>query len=319
MRKSIGVSKAHAKVILGGEHSVVHGHPAIAMPMPLTVNTIARLTETEFSLSTNLIKGSESQSPNALEGYFQMLRFLKKSLKETRNSAISVYSKIPVASGLGSSAAVAHAIAKSYMALLGVKDDTPLIFEAVHIAETYAHGNASGLDMLATHHESPIVFQKKDHDRAIKILSLGDVFHFVVALTGIAVSTKVVVEKVNGAMAKEPFKKNALMARFSEVVKQMEGHLSNGDALGLGGAMLENQTYLQQLGVSSDPLEHLINAAMRSGALGAKLTGKGVGGAVIALCKDEEHSAYVLQQLLKSGAVDGYAFQLDNRMNGGLS
>ena len=308
--KIIGKGESHAKIILGGEHSVVHEKPAIVLPVPLIVKASTSLLEKSENIEKNIItiysriyQGTSTNPPKQLKGYFHMVRLIQKQLgivKHQRGIHIDVESDIPIGTGLGSSAAVANAIARSVYDFYNHVINEKELYTIVELAETYAHGNPSGLDMLGTSLSQPIQFLKSSSYTKCKVENLWPKkpLTFLIFLSGKSIETKEVVEKVGMFFKDFPEKKEPLLHSFEEIVESMKLYFQEGDGDGLGESMNQNHVLLQQLGVSSNMLDKLVKVALKNGALGAKLTGKGIGGAIIALVKDKENGQRIGEALL---------------------
>ena len=310
--------KAHAKLILGGEHSVVYGTPAVVLPVPLSV--IAKVAKNEESdhtwIRSKLVVGNDREPSSLLDGYFRMIQQIQKLChvpKSDRALNIEIMSDIPIRSGLGSSAAVANAIAIAVFKFYKGNVPKDLLYQVVHIAECYAHGNPSGMDMIATSENTPIVFKRNlsnlNKPFHFKKVPTAGTYYFVTGLTGIEVMTKTVVEKFAQTL-NQNCEDDYLygLYDFDAVVSKMLAALKFGNLKALGEAMNDNHQLLMQYGVSSPALDRLVSTAISSGALGAKLTGKGVGGAMIALCDTLEAANTVKQSLLNQGANKSYGF-----------
>lgn len=315
MIKKIGIGKAHGKIILGGEHSVVHGMPAVVLPLPIKVHAVSKIAleglDVEI-LSKAFPKEGMKNHPE-LEGYVQMVLFIKKSLKCNLPIQVEVFSDIPIQSGLGSSAAVANAIAESVISLLHGGEMLDLKNTAVSLAEKFAHGNPSGLDAVGTHCHRPLLFQKRKPRPLISPLNIQGTFYFVVALSGIYVSTKQVVEHVSAYFSQNALNQKKMLANMSKIVEAMVSALEIGDALALGRWMTENHKALKLMGVSSTPLDEMVNVALAHGALGAKLSGKGIGGAVIALVKNKKEMVHLLNLYSQNGAKHVYPLVVNSK------
>lgn len=315
--------KAHAKLILGGEHSVVYGTPAVVLPVPL--NVMAKVSKNDENnqiwIRSKLVAGHDHEPPSLLEGYFKMIHLIQDRChvpKSERSVFVDLQSDIPIRSGLGSSAAVANAIAKAVVKYYRSNVPKELLYHAVHLAECYAHGNPSGMDMIATSENAPIVFKRNlsnsNKPFQFKKVPITGAYYFVTGLTGIEIPTKIVVEKFAETLNLN--RHNSFsheLHDFDNIVNKMIAALKFGNLKALGEAMIENHHLLRHFGVSSLELDQLVNAAMRSGALGAKLTGKGIGGAMIALCETLESANTVKQSIINQGANKSYGFCITNQ------
>jgi mevalonate kinase len=167
------------------------------------------------------------------------------------------------------------------------------------IAERHAHGNPSGLDAVAVAWGVPVWFQK---GQAPSSIAVGGRFHFVVADTGRQRQTRLAVAAVADRLRETPEAAQRAIAHLGDLAGGCRSALAAGDPLAMGAYMDMAQRELEGLGVSSPELETLIRAARRAQAHGAKLTGAGMGGCVLALAADAEHQTAVAEALHAAGA-----------------
>jgi len=307
-KKAIGES--YSKLILVGEHAVVYGKPAIAMPFPLKVRATVKESKGPIKFKSSLYRGYILEMPNTMRGIEECIKetlnFLKKPIK---NLHITIDSLIPIGRGLGSSAAISIAIVRSLFSFYGQKLSKDILFSLVTVAETYAHGNPSGLDMIASYSEYPIWFKRGKESLTIKI---SEPFYIVVADTGRTGNTRRAVTNVKKRYDLDKSNIQKSLAKIERIAEDSKYALVNGDNNLLGRLMNLNQQELINLGVSDDNLNKLINVAINAGALGAKLTGGGLGGCIIALGRDLEHAQVVADELVKSGAEKSWYFSTEN-------
>jgi mevalonate kinase len=297
-----GSGRAHAKSILLGEHSVVYGTPAIAVPLhalDLTVHARERADE-KIILRSELYTGTAEDAPQRLHPLVTAVHAaLAMTSTAPRGLEVSVESDIPYERGLGSSAAVAAGIARA----IGDLTSTPLGDEAVHdvvmAAETIAHGRSSGLDGRTVASEVPIRF----HAGAITPVPVGAPAVLVLADSGHAGSTAESVGAVRDLRATFPSRVDGLIARLGEIVDESLGHFASGDLGALGALMDEAHALLVELEVSDASLDRLVDAARSAGALGAKVTGGGRGGCVLALAPDAARAGDLETTLRAAGAT----------------
>lgn len=319
-----GFGKAHAKIILGGEHAVVHGSAAIVLPVPIEVNAYTQQGQLGqgVRIESQYFKGSLDAHPAELKGYFLMVEHILMTLGYSILSVdlvISVRSDIPMKSGLGSSAAVANAIATSLYDYYRDAYDQNEIYEAVKVAEKVAHGNPSGLDMLGTSLATPIVYKTigNDFDSPIRWtlepLKMRETLHFVIIISPLKVTTREVVEIVADKFEGAPHLKAMILKDMSELIDDMRLNFIEGRAESLGKNMNRNQVLLSTLGVSSESLDKLIDSAIEEGALGAKLSGKGVGGAIIALAPSSRVADKIADTCLSEGASNAYVLTINGQ------
>lgn len=291
---------AHAKVILLGEHAVVHGGPAIALPVgALRLTAFARRSEGEVQVESSLYTGPLSGLPGTLAAPARALTAtLEHCGRPLQGLTVRVEGEVPSERGLGSSAAVAAAISGAVAQWCGVTLGRDEHFELVQIAERVAHGNPSGLDARAVAAHTPIWF----HRGEVRALSVRPGTHFVIADTGITGNTREAVSDVAALKTAEPERITAIIERIGAHTEAAVAELERGDLVSLGSRMFDTHELLRELTVSSPELDHLVEAARQAGALGAKLTGGGRGGCVLALAASEAEAQTLAQALQVAGA-----------------
>jgi mevalonate kinase len=211
---------------------------------------------------------------------------------------ITVTSTIPIARGLGSGAAVStaitRAVARHFSTELAADEVSRLVYEV----ERLHHGTPSGIDNTVIACERPVYFVRGERPETF---AAGHTLALVIADTGMASSTKEVVDAVRRAWKQSKDSYEDLFDRIGALVQQARQAIERGDLEQVGRIMDENHRLLQEMGVSSPGLDALVEAARRQGALGAKLSGAGRGGNVIALVSPEEGED-LHQELLSAGA-----------------
>lgn len=304
-----GTGQAHAKVILLGEHSVVHGSPAIALPVSdLTVEVTCQIATGDGSIDSALYQGSWDAAPERLGPTLAAARSVltHHGAPDTRLD-LQVRSTIPVERGLGSSAAVAAATVQAVLHLLG-KDttDSASRHELIQVAERVAHGTPSGLDARTVVSDQPLWFQRGD----TAPLQVGAPLSFVIADTGNPSATRIAVAGVHAQHAADAARVDQVFAALDAAVHASRTALAAGSAEELGALMSDAHALLQQLEVSSADLDHLVQVAHDTGALGAKLTGGGRGGCIIALAQDASGAADLAAVLREHGAAAAWPMTL---------
>lgn len=297
----IAVGAAPGKVILFGEHAVVYGRPALAVPV---TQVCATATVEAGAAGEGLIIDAADLGERvslACHGHplaeIARLALAELGLNEP-DWRVSIRSTIPIASGLGSGAAVSAALARALSAAAGQPFAAERVSVIVYEVERLHHGTPSGIDNTVIAYGQPVYFKRGDPPQPFAI---GAAFMLVIGDTGIASPTKVAVGDTRSAWQRETARYEALFDAVAEVVEAAKGAIAAGRADQLGPLMNENQRLLREIGVSSPELERLIDTARAAGAGGAKLSGGGRGGNMIALVT-RETAAGVTDALTASGA-----------------
>ena len=300
----LSTSSAPAKAILVGEHAVVHGQPAIALPL-LQVRAYVDSRVSTLPLKVSAANGmrapffwckDESNSTDPLMKAIELAarHFAVNSLQ----GELVIRSDIPIASGLGSGAAVSAALARGVAALLGLEIAKSDLNAIVYEVEKLHHGTPSGIDNTVVVYERPIYFVK---DRSIDSIDIKRPSILVVADTGVPSPTRAAVADVRVQLERQPGRTQKLFDQIGALVEQARSAIEAGDHWQLGKLMTQNHRLLQALDVSSACLDRLVEAALRGGAYGAKLSGGGRGGNMIALVSPDSEAA-VKRALWTAGA-----------------
>ncbi|WP_417561736.1 mevalonate kinase [Microbacterium sp.] len=293
-------ASAHAKAILLGEHAVVHGGPAISLPVhSLTLTATVTATDRPLWIDSVLYRGPVAAAPQLLAAPITAITAtLERIGVPPAGLAVRIDGEIPAERGLGSSAAVAAAISTAVAAHHGVALDDDTRFALVQAAERVAHGNPSGLDARSVVSPGPMWF-RQGASRPLPSRFAGV---FVIADTGVHGRTREAVTAVGALKAAEPARIDAVLARIDAHTAAAVHDLAADDRTALGQRMSAVHDLLRELTVSSAELDALVAAAHAAGALGAKLTGGGRGGCVLALAADEPQATRVAAALRDAGA-----------------
>lgn len=303
-----GLGRAHAKAILLGEHAVLYGAPAIALPvMELVAEARVTATDGAVQISSELHTGEAGTAPVHLR---PLLTAVGASLERLCPSGVGVTlrltSDIPHGRGLGSSAAVAAAVARAVADLSGRQLLPETLHEIVQEAERVAHGNPSGLDARTVVSGSAIRFKAG----VVSPLEIGRALTFVLADSGASGSTVEAVGGVRTRRLADPVGTDALIEGLAELTEAARADLAVGDTSALGARMDEAHSLLSLLGVSTPALDALVASARRAGAPGAKLTGGGLGGCILALAASREAAAQLADSLRSAGAVNTWTTEV---------
>lgn len=297
----LAVGRSTGKIILMGEHAVVYGQPAIAMPFS-AVEITATVTQQGDALSVtcDFYQGLVHQMPKIWESLKHAIRFSLYRIGAPTDPAIhiEIVSTIPAERGMGSSAAVAVAVARSLFAYYQKDLSDSELWDIVQSSEKIAHGNPSGIDAVTTSGKSPIYFTK---GQPIEPISLQLHAYLVVADTGVTGNTLEAIQDVAALLETKP-EVRQLVEELGNLTRQAKDDLAHDRAELLGQKMSQAHTYLKELGVSDPSLDKLVSLAQAEGALGAKLTGGGRGGCMIALVKTEKEARDLTDKLEEAGA-----------------
>jgi mevalonate kinase len=218
---------------------------------------------------------------------------------------VRITSTIPVAAGLGSGAAVAIAIIRALSEFLGKPLPDERVSALAYEVDKLHHGTPSGIDNTVITYAMPVYFERADRGdvNRVETFSVGTPFTIVIGDTGILSPTSIVVGDVRRSWHEEPQRFNDLFKRVGRIVRSARRAIEKGEIKSLGLLMNENQELLDEMGVSSEELDRLIRTARITGAKGAKLSGGGRGGNMIALVA-KEMVEHVSQALLDAGATN---------------
>jgi len=300
-------SKAPGKIILFGEHAVVYGQPAIAIPVT-RVNATARIFPN--------LDGPEGQiciqAPDiGLEAGLDTLADdhpIAKALNlviqhcappSIPSFALQVTSTIPIAAGMGSGAAVSVAIIRAVASFLGKKLSNGEVSDLAYEVEKIHHGTPSGIDNTIIAYQKPVYFIK---DHPIQFLTTRGATHWVIADTGEKTPTRETVTAVRELYQSDKGTFGQIFEQIGAISRKAQEALATGDLIECGQLMNENQALLTQLTVSCQKLDHLIAAALKAGSPGAKLSGGGRGGQMIAIAQAGQITK-IEEALISAGAV----------------
>lgn len=299
-------ASAPAKIILFGEHAVVYGQPAIAVPLNqlrarVTVQADlaapagrVRIEAPDIGLQANL---DELPAGNPLAAAIQAVGQALQ-IDHFPACTLRISSDIPVASGLGSGAAVSVALLRALAGFLGQPLPDDQVCALAYEIEKLHHGTPSGIDNSVVTYAHPVFFRR---DQPVETFYIARPFTLVIADSGIPSPTRESVGDVRRAWQVDPTHYEQIFAAIGKVVLAARTKIEQGQPEQLGPLMDQNHTLLQEMGVSSPELDRLVLAARQAGALGAKLSGGGRGGNMLALV-DEATVAQVAQALTAAGA-----------------
>jgi mevalonate kinase len=286
-----GLGVAHAKIILIGEHAVVYGHPGIALPFqPLKVK-VTVIPSNDDTIESRFYQGPLSSIPEALSFILIIIDELRTTLNAP-TMHVRIDNQIPESAGLGSSAAISNAIVKAVYDLMDAELSNSALFEKTQIAEKVMHGSPSGIDALVTVSDQAYYFIKGKDPVDLSIHLPG---FLVVADSFIAGKTKEAVKTIS-----QLYLKNMAQADLESIGIMgilMKEAIEKKEIDDVARLMNQTHYHLQTLNVSHPVVDTMISIALNNGAIGAKLTGGGLGGCMIALCETEAIAKNMMEKL----------------------
>ena len=306
-------SSAPGKIILFGEHAVVYGRPALAVPVTQVHVDVDVLDSDRAGIWIDAPSVNLHAELNTLPSDHPLASVIHNFLFLSRTSPpapllkgegrfpdleIRITSTIPVASGLGSGAAVTVALTRA----LSMHLDFPMTDEEVNAfafeIEKLHHGTPSGIDNTVITYAKPVYFIK---GQGIETFNVGIPFTIVIGDTGISAPTKESVGDVRKLWEADQAKWEMVFDRVGMIAKKARTSIERGKRKELGELMNRNHALLQEMTVSSPQLDLLVSTALKAGALGAKMSGGGRGGNMIALVAPEKAES-VSNSLKEAGA-----------------
>ncbi|HET8793348.1 MAG TPA: mevalonate kinase [Nitrososphaeraceae archaeon] len=305
-------ASAPAKIILFGEHFVVYNQPIILASINKRIKIESQITldngntitiETNrFGKKTYQLSILNNNPKKDLNDFFYPIIYILKKIisnnnKKTIGIEIKIDSEIPYGVGLGSSAALSVAAVSSINSLYNKYQNKKDVLELAIETERIIHKNSSGADCVVSMYGGLMYYQK---NKEIRKLKHSNKLNFVIINSGVKHATGNLVSIV------QQFKQNnfEIFHRLSKMVTNIcenaIGELERGNSTNLGKLMNENQTLLEQIGVSNKGISKIIDSSLNYGALGSKITGAGGGGCVLSLIHKEDEESF-LSKMRKCG------------------
>jgi mevalonate kinase len=294
------LASAPGKIILFGEHAVVYGRPALAVPVTQVHADVEVVESSRPGIWIDAPDVDLHAELNALPSDHPIASVIHNFLflwhvSPFPNLAVRISSTIPVASGLGSGAAVTVALTRALASHLHHSMTDEQVNTFAYEIEKLHHGTPSGIDNTVITHASPVYFIKGN---PIETFQVAKPFTIVIGDTGIRAPTKESVGDVRKLWEVNQQKWDVIFDQVGEIARTAREVIEKGDTDHLGRLMDQNHALLQEMTVSSPELDKLVAAARQAGALGAKMSGGGRGGNMIALAPQERANeiSHVLQQ-----------------------
>jgi mevalonate kinase len=278
------MSVGHGKVILFGEHSVVHGRPALALAVERASEVLpapSPVPHTTLHIAPWHVQVDTGDAMNeGREPLQQALKVARAFYDDHVELTLSASIQIPSGAGMGSSAALGVAVLRAMDDARGITRSDDEIYERSLAWERVFHGNPSGVDNAMATHGGMAIFTKGS---PLKRIVPRRKVRLVAGFSGSGSSTKNMVASVARQYEREPERIGKLFDAIAAIVSNGKLALEQGDMRSLGQLMTLNHKLLSALMLSTNVLEEMIAAANEAGALGAKVTGAGGGGCMIAL------------------------------------
>ncbi len=281
---------APGKIILFGEHAVVYGRPAIAVPLTQVRATAAIraarsggivISAPNLGIERNL---ADFEPDDAFSLTVQQVQDAG-GLPRLPDMTITVSSEIPIAAGLGSGAAITAATIRALVRFLNLENlaSDKWVSDLTYEVEKIHHGTPSGIDNTVVAYERPVYFVRQEPQNLVETFDMRKPMRLLVGDTGISSGTKSVVGDVRRSWQENPRRFDALFDGCGELSDAARAAIEAGDDEEIGRLMNKNHALLVEMTVSSPELDRLVSAATAAGALGAKMSGGGRGGNMIAL------------------------------------
>lgn len=314
---------APGKIILLGEHAVVYGQPALAATLdrgmrvaisklPSDVTSGPVLRGTGFGIDAVARPDPGGEGPEALRA--ALARLIEIGGERIQGLSFVVDGQIPAGSGLGSSAALSVALVRGVHRFFEEEVPASQVRDEALSLERVFHGNPSGVDHNTILTGGLVHFAKLEAgDPEIEQVPLPRRLRFAVGVAGHHAGTSHAVGALRDRMKRHPAAYDHLFNGIGDLVREARIAISEGHWGALGELMDLNQGYLNALGVSTPAIEALCTMSRARGALGAKLSGAGGGGAVIALVDDDP--APVVRAFTDAG-YEGFGVEIDAQTAG---
>jgi len=288
------VNRGYAKVILFGEHYVVYGLPGIVAA--LDSYTTAKVEPSEPGNGLTVIDnrpaadGYKEKKKGEQERALDLIMNFMKIDTEATPLKITLEGNLKCVGGRGASAALATSIARALSGHFNLNLNDDQINEISYEGEKGSAGTPSGIDNTAATYGGLLIFKKnlEGGPNDIETLKIKEPIEIVLANTGITQDTKEVVADIKSKREEDPEKFGRIFSDYEKIFQEAQTALKNFDLNKLGSLMDKNQELLKESTLSCPELDQVIQIAKENGALGAKLTGTGRGGSMVALTPGKE-------------------------------
>ncbi|MCK5593154.1 mevalonate kinase [Candidatus Bathyarchaeota archaeon] len=302
----MGTGKGYGKTILFGEHFVVYGLPSIVSALGVYTTADVKVvkgngwTVNDQRPATPGYK--EQKYIEAMQSIANIINHLKVDI-ENQRIEISFAGDLIAASGVGASAAQCTSLARGLSETFNLNLDDEKINEAAYEGEKAYHGTPSGIDNTASTFGGLIWFVRNlgAGKNTMDLLQSPRKMLIVIANSGITASTTEVVADVRRLREENPEKIEKIFGEYKKLAEAAKKALLKGDIATIGNLMNKNHEMLQQITVSGEINDELVEIALENGAVGAKLTGTGRGGLVIGLAENEDVQEKIVDVIEEKG------------------
>jgi len=302
----MGFGKGYGKTILFGEHFVVFGFSAIASALGSYTTADVKVIEGNGWVVDDQRPETPGYKIKKFDEAQQSIKNVLEYLKidtDSQKLEITFAGDLIAASGVGASAAQCTSLARALNDSFNLNLDDEKINEAAYEGEKAYHGTPSGIDNTASTYGGLIWFVKNLNDgkNTMSLLQSPIKMLLVIANSGITASTVEVVADVQRLKDENPNKFEKIFNEYKEIADKAKMALLEGNIATIGNLMSQNHKLLQEITVSGEINDKLVKIALKNGAIGAKMTGTGRGGLVIALAENKEIQEKIAKAIKKEG------------------
>jgi mevalonate kinase len=302
----MGRGRGSGKTILIGDQFVLYGVPAIVSSIPYeTLTTVERIDGEGWILEDNRIEVpgyKEKKKEQQIQSINRVFEVMKINAKKTPIK-ITLGGTLLAGSGVGASAAscvsLARALNDEFKLGLSIDEINQVAWEG----EFAYHGIPSGVDNTASCYGGLMLYQLKDDQKIIEKIQIREPLEVVLGNSGVSTNTAALDDLVENEKKSDPGLFSARLKTITEQALEVKRLLEVFDLKKVGRIMTENHKILIDMGLSHKKLIYLCNLALQKGALGAKLTGGGMGGYMVALTPGVKLQEKVASAIEKKGFV----------------
>ena len=302
----MGFGKGYGKTILFGEHFVIYGFSAIASALGSSTTANVKIIEGKGWIVNDQRPETPGYKIKKFDEAQQSIKNVLEYLKidtDSQKLEITFAGDLIAASGVGASAAQCTSLARALNDSFNLNLDDEKINEAAYEGEKAYHGTPSGIDNTASTYGGLIWFVKNlsGGKNTMDLLQSPIKMPLIIVNSGITASTAEVVADVRRLKDENPNKFEKIFKEYKEIADKAKMALLEGNIISIGNLMNQNHKLLQEITVSGEINDKLVQIALKNGAIGAKMTGTGRGGLVIALAENKEIQEKIAKAIEKEG------------------